>query len=149
MLVTSGADYGTFAASVFVVTNIFNAVSADVAVVAPSVTPNAVLAVSAVSTQISCAVSALLVTSFAHICTLDTAVTAVADYFGTINTGLTVVTEVSFATNAVLAGVTGAAYFGICTSGTFILTIGTYNGAILTALATVADHSAVPAVVAV
>lgn len=90
----------------------------------------------------------MLAAAFAYLSTLDTSVAAVANYLGTVNTGLTVVTEVSVSSNAVLTGVTSAAYFGLSTSGTFFLTVGTYNRTVFASRTTVADHSTISAVIA-
>ena len=90
----------------------------------------------------------MLAAAFAYLSTLDASVAAVANYLCAVNTGLTVVTEVSVSSNAVLTGITCAAYFGLSTSGTFFLTVGTYNRTVLASRTTVADHSTVSAVVA-
>ena len=90
----------------------------------------------------------MLTASFADLCTLDTSVTAVANYLSAVYTGFTVVAEVSVASNTFLAGVTSAAYFGISAGRTFFLTVGADNRTFLASRAAVADHYAFSAGVA-
>lgn len=128
VLAAIGTNHRTLGASVTVVADHVNTVSADVTVIAPAVVPHAVLTFTAVSAYIAGTVCALLCTFGTNLRTLGAAVSAVANIFGAVYTRFTALAEIALTANAVKADVTSAADERFCTFHTFFVTFLAHGG---------------------
>ena len=108
----------TFRATVAVIADRFHTVSANVAVVTPAVISYAPLAQSAIGTQISRTVGALLGTPFTNLGALRAAFSTDTYISRTIDTGAASGAEISFSANTVNTGIATTAnilFFTVCT----------------------------------
>ena len=120
----------TFRATVAVIADRFHTVSANVAVVTPAVIAYTSLAQSAIGTQISRTVSALLGTPFTNLGALRAAFSTDTYISRTIDTGAASGAEISFSANTVNTGIAATAnilFFTVCT---FFVTFRAYGRAI-------------------
>jgi len=117
VLITPRTNNGTFRATVSVITNILDTVSADVAIITPTVIAHTSLALAAVGTQISRTVGTLLSTPFTYLGALRASFSADANIGRAVATGAASGTEISFSAGTVDTGTAAAAnilFFTIC-----------------------------------
>lgn len=128
VLCTCGTYKCAFGASVTVIADCLNTVSADVTVIAPAVVANTILAFTAICAYIARAICALLCTFGTNFRTFGAAVSAGAHVFGTVFTGFTVRAEVALTAYAIKADVTSSADERLCTFQAFFVTFLTHGG---------------------
>ena len=124
MLITIRTNYRTFRATVTTITNIFYTITANIAVVAPAVVTDTPLTITAVGTNGTGAVCALLCTALTNIRTIRASITTNTDIIGTVNAGFTAIAEITFAAYTISANVTATAYTFFLTVSAFFITFG-------------------------